>query len=471
MDWNTQGGSVGSRSFGVASGYRPGALRIGLVALALIGVATAVRVVPSQIAGASTTSMPAPAGFGTLVWDDQFAGTTLDSTHWVPQMGDPQNGVWHLGCQPSGDSLVGYGTGNNAEFGHPGNVIVNNGLTLHAVPDSSEQGCGGWTWRSGYISTLGKWQFPQGTPVYIQVKAQMPDMSDGAWPSMWLMSDGGANELDFFEGGFLGGPNVPQNQKYAFTDHSSGASPSGSQIVDTGFDMSAGYNTYGLDWDPNARTATLFINGTQRAQVTNINTNVFGYGGYDFIISNTLATGNAAGWHTAGLHASAYDFKIAEVQVWEPGATTTTTTQPTTTTTQPSTTTTTAVPGVPTTYAVSVVGQSVSGSNATLTCGAGPGVVNVVVSENGTKLTEGAPVNGIATLTVSLSAGTHTLTVVGWPTPPGGGGTPTAPVSVTVTISSSTTTTTTTTTPTTTTTTQPTTTTTTTTPTKRHRKA
>jgi len=268
----------------------------------------------------ASSLMPAPAGYSDNVFDDTFSGTTLDQSKWIEQIGD-NSGIWNdNGKLAYPLSAVGNEGQYNAEYGDPAEVTVNNGLTLNAVRSNAKAN---YTWKAGYISTLGKYTFKGG---YVQIRAKMPDSGSGMWPSLWFL--GGGSEIDLHEGGYNGlGSNIA-NQVMASNLVQSG---SNQVLYNTGMDLSAGYHIYGMQYVP-GQSITMYIDGKQVDKYTNnIPT-----GAYFIIITMTVAQ-NASSWHTetSSSTPSPSSMNVSEVQVWEPGNATPTPTATSTSTPTP----------------------------------------------------------------------------------------------------------------------------------------
>lgn len=122
-----------------------------------------------------------------------------------------------------------------------------------------------YPWRSGVVSTYGKFEFDGG---YLAVTARMPT-AQGMWPSLFLLpgqgvaGERGISEIDLFEGGYLGAG--PASETDAWHVHTAAGVVGG--VVDTGTRLSAGFNTYALDWVP-GRSITWYFDGRKIAQVT-----------------------------------------------------------------------------------------------------------------------------------------------------------------------------------------------------------
>jgi hypothetical protein len=267
---------------------------------------------------AAQGGMVAPAGYTNqqLIFDDQFSGTHLDASKWSPFLG--ANGIaWNdAGVLPAPYSAANDpahgGNGDDAEMYSPSQVQVDNGLTLTAQRNGNPF-APTYPWLSGVVTTEGKFSLPT-SGWYVQVKAKMPDQSQGMWPSIWFLpgtAGGPSNEFDGYEGGWLGGP--PNA-----TMHSDYFSPQGQrqQAYNLGADVSAGYHVYGFQFLP-GNSVTAYFDGRAVWQV-NASSGVSIIGEpYEIIIDLAVANWVTAGWHTlpnAGTPPAS--MQVAEVQAY-----------------------------------------------------------------------------------------------------------------------------------------------------------
>ncbi len=260
-------------------------------------------------------ALTVPAGFtaADLVFSDLFPGTTLNTANWNTYMtssaagGSPWNDNGHGGS--------GNGAQFNADYFNPSQISVNNGLTLTAVQKSIVGNANGSSMTfpvtSGCICSYGKVSVMGGI---IQASIKQPN-GDGAWPAFWMLpsSGGDSDETDIQEGGFKG-PATP-NQLMTSTLHT-GSSP---QIqYNTGIDLTAGFNTFGLLWVPGV-SMTFFINGVQTGKITSGVPNVAMF----LILNNSVANSAASSWHTS-LDSSTPQtmlMQVAGVQIYQiPGS-------------------------------------------------------------------------------------------------------------------------------------------------------
>lgn len=107
---------------------------------------------------------------GTLVWSDEFSGTTLDGNKWVYDIGN--------GCP----SLCGWGNSELEYYTNStNNVRTADGiLTIEARSESM----GGSPFTSGKIKTLGKFGHTYGR---YEARMRLPNGS-GLWPAFWMLN-------------------------------------------------------------------------------------------------------------------------------------------------------------------------------------------------------------------------------------------------------------------------------------------
>jgi beta-glucanase (GH16 family) len=189
-----------------------------------------------------STSGAGPSAGKQLVFSDDFTGSSLNTSKW-----DTCYPWW-----PSGATSGCTNLGNNElEWYLPSQVQVSGGA-LHLVTSETPTpgtGSGGtpktYPWRSGMVTTYNSFDFTYG---YIQVTAQVPK-GDGFWPALWLLPQTMAwpPEIDFAEG--LGSDTFSN----ACTFHST-TSGQHQGIYQSPTDLSAGWHTYGLLWEPGSLT-------------------------------------------------------------------------------------------------------------------------------------------------------------------------------------------------------------------------
>ncbi|MGX9148085.1 family 16 glycosylhydrolase [Mesorhizobium sp. 128a] len=244
-------------------------------------------------------ALSAPAGFASsdLVFEENFSGTALDSDWHTYITSNAANG-WAWNSDGSGGS--GPGGAYAADYDLPSQVSLSNGLLdLNAIrqPVSGMNQGTAQTFpiTSGAVSSYGNFEFNGG---YLQISMKAPS-GNGAWPGLWLMPGKGAGtsgdnfEIDMQEGGYTG--SGPANQALSYHLHT----PSGEfgGVVDTGIDLTAGFHTYGINWDP-GKSITWYLDGKQMAQVTSAQVPIPNEP-MQLIMSNQVANSNVAGWHTA----------------------------------------------------------------------------------------------------------------------------------------------------------------------------
>jgi hypothetical protein len=105
----------------------------------------------------------------TLVWNDEFSGTGINSDNWVFEVGD--------GCP----NLCGWGN-NELEYYRPQNAWVGEEvLTIEA----RKENFGGRNYTSARLKTQGKKSFQYGR---IDIRALLPK-GQGIWPALWMLGN------------------------------------------------------------------------------------------------------------------------------------------------------------------------------------------------------------------------------------------------------------------------------------------
>jgi beta-glucanase (GH16 family) len=171
-----------------------------------------------------------------LLFDDEFDGNQLDLTKWYR-------------CLPWCDENVGYSYGPpyDLEWYWKNNVSVSNGMLHLTAKKQHEQGS---DYTSGIIitgpspTTPARFTFQYG---YMEMGAQFPP-GKGMWPAFWLLPVDGTwpPELDAME--WQGGTATIDYATIHWGVQRHGHHRSSGTAFDTGADLSAGFHTYGLDW-------------------------------------------------------------------------------------------------------------------------------------------------------------------------------------------------------------------------------
>lgn len=259
----------------------------------------------AAVPAASAPSVPsepgAPAGFASsqLLLNDQFSGTSLNTSNWNPYItsaaanGAPWNSNGSGGSGTENPSLD-----YDSEYFLPSQLMVSNGLTIEAdetpVLGMLESTPVTYPWTSGAVSSYGKFEFSGG---YLQIVAKMP-AGDGMWPGLWMLpgagnSDGDNYEIDLFEGGYTGN-GVNPNDNFAWHLHTPGGTVGG--LTNVGVDLTGGYHVYGLEWVP-GQSITWYLDGTQVGQVTSSEASI-PTEPMELIMDLQVANASTAGWHT-----------------------------------------------------------------------------------------------------------------------------------------------------------------------------
>jgi hypothetical protein len=258
--------------------------------------------------------MAPPAGYSAsqMIFDDTFSGTTLDGSKWNTSMGAGGSAWANSNYGVSLPDSTGGSPTQNAMYYAPSQVSVDNGLTLTAQRSSANSN---FQWVSGVVDTMGKFTLPT-TGWYVQANIKVPDSSQGMWPGMWFLPGGSgsaSNELDGLQGGFTDGSVSPNDVNDPDYFANSGQQTT---LTNVGFDMSAGYHTYGVQWLP-GQSITWYIDGKQVFQVTEAQAGSIVAQGYEIILNLQVATAHDSSWHSAYTASTpTSSMQVAEVQAY-----------------------------------------------------------------------------------------------------------------------------------------------------------
>jgi beta-glucanase (GH16 family) len=238
---------------------------------------------------------------GRLLFEDVFAGRSLNRNHWNPYICDNNSDGRPWLTQPGvavTSSAIGVENGRNAAYDLASAVLVDDGLTLTTYRGTKAAGYS-WTgsvicsrptsndFGSGTVRTAG-FTF---TDARVEVRAKMPDLTGGQWPAIWFLPAPGGRgaEIDLFEGGFLT-KTIHPNQLMAVRLGSRGNQQ---QFVDCRTDLSAGYHTYSMEYRQGSSIKFFFDDSNVYTTTDNVPA-----GPYFIIVSNSIASPQTASWHT-----------------------------------------------------------------------------------------------------------------------------------------------------------------------------
>jgi beta-glucanase (GH16 family) len=196
-------------------------------------------------------TLPPPGSH--LTFNATFTGTSLDTATWTPCFwyALPGAGCTHLGSYPEQEwYLPSQDQVSGGALHLAASPVSTNGTNANGQPTN-------YPCRSGMITTDQSYDFTYG---YIQVVAQVPK-GRNTWPAMWMLPANHAEvlpEIDLME--IVGS----QTTRALVTFHPvTGAQQS--LLVKTA-DLSSGWHTFGLDWEPGS--LTWYIDGNPVFAVT-----------------------------------------------------------------------------------------------------------------------------------------------------------------------------------------------------------
>ncbi len=189
-----------------------------------------------------------------LIFDDEFNGSSLDKTKWVPCFRWTDG----TGCATTTTPQTWYS---------PSNVIISNGtLKLRTQNHPVTMDGKAYPYTSSMITTgpvdntktPAKFLFTYG---YMEIRAKVPK-GQGLWSAFWALplDDSGLPELDISE--VLTGAGLTtyiNNMTYGVTNDNAGSS--GASWTSP-VDLASGFHTYAVDWEPNA--IRWYVDGIER---------------------------------------------------------------------------------------------------------------------------------------------------------------------------------------------------------------
>lgn len=206
---------------------------------------TASSVVWPASPGPASAPGPLAGGSWRPIFSQTFPGTSIDPNVWDTCY------PWF----PHGNTAGCTNFGNSEEEWYlPGQDVVSGGL-LHLdaaeVPTEGATRLGtprSYPWRSGMVTTYGSLSFTYGL---VQVVAKLP-AGDGFWPAIWMLPTvrSWPPEIDILE-------NYGKDPTTAYFTNVYSNSVLGRRqyrASRTVADLSTGFNTFGVDWEPSGIT-------------------------------------------------------------------------------------------------------------------------------------------------------------------------------------------------------------------------
>ncbi|MGE5327736.1 MAG: family 16 glycosylhydrolase [Thiobacillus sp.] len=239
--------------------------------------------------------------YQTLVWSDEFNGTSLDTSKWNYTTG---GGGWGNG------ELQTYTNNTN-------NVQVSNGyLTIQALRTRSRNGK--YNYTSGRINTKdkAKWQYGR-----IEVRAKLPQ-GIGSWPAIWMLPNGAKYGSTYLANGEIDQMEevgADQNEVNA-SAHSLKYNPANNNVRTKNIvvaNAQTTFHNYGLEWTPNYLSFT--VDGVEFYRVNNDHTGYQSWP-YDqpyYLLLNLAIGGSWGGYKGVDNSSLPWKFAIDYVRVYQ----------------------------------------------------------------------------------------------------------------------------------------------------------
>src|SRR5262245_44106606 len=185
----------------------------------------------------------APPGFPTLLWSDEFSGSSINTSNWTYDLG-------------------GGGWGNNELQNYtnrPVNARIENGML---IIEARQENFGGNAYTSARLKTKGRQNF--GVNTWVEARIQSPQ-GQGIWPAFWMLGSKirtvgwpACGEIDIME---IRGQTPTQNLGTMHWANDNGTHASFGGTFNSSVSLAAGFHTFAI-----ARTTTSikwYVDGTQ----------------------------------------------------------------------------------------------------------------------------------------------------------------------------------------------------------------
>ncbi len=231
-----------------------------------------------------------PSSAYSLIFADEFSGTSLDSYKW--NTGYP----WGNGH-----------THNHLAACYDSNLAVSDGaLNITAKKEVTTVTGTVYNYTSGVINTQGKLNINSG---YLEASIQIPSNMTGMWPAFWMLGAGWPPEIDIME---VQSPDTNSYwANYHYTYGTTNTSYGWETTVGT---LNTSSHIFAVDWT--STNMTFYLDGVYRHSITD--TAAIADAVNMYLILN-LAVGGAWGGGSAGAAAGTYPetMTVDWVRVWQ----------------------------------------------------------------------------------------------------------------------------------------------------------
>jgi len=195
-----------------------------------------------------------------MVFNDEFDGSSLDSSKWNSRY------RWGPGWTINGEKQYYVDRINNPDFGHSPFEFDGNHMTITAIktPEHLRSSANWQPYLSGALTTYNKFRMKYG---YVEMRAQLPK-GRGLWSAFWLLHQNDNDrrpEIDVVE--YIGHQsNKVYNTYHHYDNWQLKSTPS---FEASGPDYSQSFHTYAVKWEPGK--LTWYVDGVERNSHSNGN--------------------------------------------------------------------------------------------------------------------------------------------------------------------------------------------------------
>jgi Glycosyl hydrolases family 16 len=239
----------------------------------------------------------APPGFPTLLWSDEFNGSTINSSNWTYDLGNS-------------------GFGNNELQNYTNRSVNARAENGTLIIEARRENLGGSAYTSARLKTEGRRTF--GVNTWVEARIQIPQ-GQGIWPAFWMLGSSissigwpSCGEIDIME---IRGQNPFQNLGTMHWANTDGSHASFGGSFNSSVSLAAGFHTFAISRTPTA--IRWYVDGTQyhEANIAGGINSTSEFQSQFFIILNVAVGGNFVGSPNSGTPFP-QQMRVDYVRVW-----------------------------------------------------------------------------------------------------------------------------------------------------------
>jgi hypothetical protein len=228
-----------------------------------------------------TTGYTTPLSYPgySLVWDEEFSGTSINPNEWNFEIGNGSGG-W-------GNNELEYYTNST------NNAFVSNG---HLIIEARNELTNGFNYSSARLTTQNKKTFTYGR---VDIRAKLP-RGKGLWPALWMLGDNinsvgwpASGEIDIME--LLGQDSTKVYGTLHYGATGATHESKGNQYILNGSNFSSQFHVFSMDWKQDSVKLYVDNNLFLSVHKTDLGSTAYPFNNPFFFIFNVAVGGNFPG--------------------------------------------------------------------------------------------------------------------------------------------------------------------------------